>query len=148
MLDGDDWNDDLLRHGSAMYEAGASHEMEQVRSLGNPEVHIAVGLGGDTGLAMPGSVVIREIGSKQVALLGQNGVVWLVIQFALVRLNPSSFREEKAVVSRDKNVVAIQAVDDVADQSSQLAYRLPHGFKSVSLGLAVVADRVDRQPER
>ena len=49
--------------------SGASDEMEQVRSLRNPEVHIAISFGGDAGFAMPGGVVIWKVGSQQIALL-------------------------------------------------------------------------------
>ena len=69
--------------------------------------------------------------------------VRLVLQLALVCLDTGRLREEEAVVGGDDDVVAIQIVDDVADQRRQFVDRPAHRLEGMSFGLAVVADRID-----
>ena len=52
--------------------------------------------------------------------------------------------EQEAVVGGDDDVVAVQVVDDVADQRRQFVDGLPHRLEGFALGLAVVADGIDR----
>ena len=62
VLDGDDRDDDLLRHGPAVDEASAADEVEQVRPLGNPElllVRCFTKNGYDIGPAATGQRVIK-----------------------------------------------------------------------------------------
>ena len=145
VLDGDDRDDDLLRHGPAVDEASAADEVEAVRALGNPELHVAFGPGGHARLAVPGRFVVGQVRAEQVALLGHDRALWLVLQLALVRLARGGFREEEAVVGGDDDVVAVQVVDDVADQRRQFVDGLSAPpRKCLALGLAVVADGIDR----
>jgi hypothetical protein len=60
----------------------------------------------------------------------------LSFKLALVRLDTGGFREEESVVRGDDDVVAVQVVDDVADQSCQFVDRLPHRLEGFALGLA------------
>ena len=46
------------------------------------------------------------------------------------------------MVSGDEDVVAIQIVDDVADQCRQFVNGPPHGLEGMPFGFAVVADRI------
>ena len=117
--DGDDRDDDLLRHGPAVDEPSAADEVEPVRPLGNPELHVAIGPGRHAQSCRARPPRGREVGAEQVAFLGEDRAVRLLVQLALVRLATGRFGEQEAVVGRDDDVVAVQVVDDVADQRRQ-----------------------------
>ena len=138
------WRNDLLRHGPAVNEACATDKVEEIDSLGNPELHVTLGPSSHAQLAMPSRIVVGEIPTEQVTLLRQDRAVRLFIQFALVRFNTSGFREEEAVVGGDDDMVAVEVVDDVADYRSQFINRTTHGLEGMSFGLGIVAHRIDR----
>ena len=83
MFDGDNGNHDLLRHCPTVNEACATDKVKEVGSLGNPELHVALGPGSHAQLATPCRIVISQIRAKQVTLLCQDRAVGLFFQFAL-----------------------------------------------------------------
>ena len=91
---------------------------------------------------MPRRIVIWEVRAEQVAFLGEDRAVWLFVQLALVRLDTGGFREEEPVIGGDDDVVAVQVVDDVADQRRQFVNGPAHRLERMPFGLAVVADRI------
>ena len=93
----------------------------------------AFGPGGDAQLAVPRRLVVRELGPDQVALLGEDRAVRLLLQLALVRLDTGCLREQEAVVGGDDDVVAVQVVDDVPDQRRQFVDGPPHGLEGIAL---------------
>ena len=64
---------------------------KQVRPLGNPELHVALGPRRHARLAVPGRIVVGQVVAEQVALLGEDRAVGLLVQLALVRLDRATF---------------------------------------------------------
>ena len=103
-----------------MNESCATDKVKEVGSLGNPELHVALGPGSHAQLATPCRIVISQIRAKQVTLLCQDRAVGLFFQFALVRFNTSGFGEEKTVVGRDNDMLSI-LLSHAMDTESDLA---------------------------
>ena len=77
-------------------------EMEQVRPLGNPELHVALGAGGRRSNFRASRIVLGQVVAQQVALLGEDRAVRLVLQLALVGLDARALGEQEAVIGGDQ----------------------------------------------
>ena len=99
--------------------ATPAEEMKQVRPLGNPELHVVIGPSSQTQLAVPCRIVSVQILTDEVALLGENRAVRLVLQLALVRSDTGRLSKQKAVVSGNDDMMAVQIIDNVPDQRRQ-----------------------------
>src|SRR6266850_5251047 len=108
MLHRDDRDDDFLRHRPAMDKASASAEMEQVSSLGNPELRVTICSSCNLNLPVPRCFVVGKIRTEEIALLRDDCGIRLVLQLAPIRLGTCAFREQEAVIGGDADVVAIQ----------------------------------------
>ena len=88
-------------------------------------------------------MIVKRL-ADQVAFLRQQRPIRLVLERTLVGLDPGRFGEEEAVVRRDDDVVAVQVVDEVADQRRQFVDRPAHRREGLPFGLALIADGIDR----
>lgn len=86
MLHDDDRDDDFLRHCPPVDKASASAEMEQISSLGYPELGIPFCSSCHANFAVPRRVVVGKIRTEEIALLRDDRGVRLVLQLAPVRL--------------------------------------------------------------
>jgi hypothetical protein len=98
-------------------ETGTADEMEQVRAPRDPEFHSGLCSGGYVNPPMPSGFVIGQVGREDLSLLGQNCVVRLLAELALVGPRPRRFGEEKPVVRGHDDVVSVEVVHDVPNES-------------------------------
>ena len=130
--DGDDRDDDLLRHRPAVDEASAAGEVERFAPLGiqnsmSPSAPAVTLILPCHAASWSGRFV-----ADQVALLGQHRAVRLVVSLLLSVSTRADLGEQEAVVGGDDDVVAVQVVDDVPDQRRQFVDGLPHRLEGLA----------------